>query len=156
VADAALTCRTGAYSEAWLRHCVTSAKERRDESRRRRHECPRHVGRPCQAGFTNTRNSSRGSPLRSMEKRSGWAIEQGFDPCYRKIAEQCAIRPGDEIDWVAAGEVIRMVPPGKQATAENRESQLRLFDQATERGLAKEVGEERTSTGVAALIDTNN
>jgi bifunctional DNA-binding transcriptional regulator/antitoxin component of YhaV-PrlF toxin-antitoxin module len=51
----------------------------------------------------------------------------------KKIAEQYAIRPGDEIDWVAAGEVIRVVPPGNQAIAENRESQLRLFDQATER-----------------------
>ena len=51
----------------------------------------------------------------------------------KKIAEQYAIRPGDHIDWVAAGEVIRVVPPGKQATPENRESQLRLFDQATER-----------------------
>jgi AbrB family looped-hinge helix DNA binding protein len=51
----------------------------------------------------------------------------------KKIAEQYAIRPGDEIDWVAAGEVIRVVPPGKQVIPENRESQLRLFDQATER-----------------------
>jgi AbrB family looped-hinge helix DNA binding protein len=51
----------------------------------------------------------------------------------KKIAEQYAIRPGDDIDWVAAGEVIRVVPPGKQAIRENRESQLRLFDQATER-----------------------
>ena len=51
----------------------------------------------------------------------------------KKIAEQYALRPGDNIDWVAAGEVIRVVPPGKQVIPENRESQLRLFDQATER-----------------------
>jgi AbrB family looped-hinge helix DNA binding protein len=51
----------------------------------------------------------------------------------KRIAERCSIRPGDEIDWVAAGEVIRVVPPSKHVPPENRESQLRLFDQATER-----------------------
>jgi len=51
----------------------------------------------------------------------------------RTIAERYHIRPGDQIDWVAAGEVIRVIPPGKQVAEENRESQLRLFDQATER-----------------------
>ena len=51
----------------------------------------------------------------------------------KKIAERYSIRPGDEIDWVAAGEVIRVIPPGKQAVPQDRESQLRLFDQATER-----------------------
>jgi len=40
---------------------------------------------------------------------------------------------GDHIDWAAAGEVIRVVPPGKQPPAEDRESRLRLFDQATKR-----------------------
>jgi bifunctional DNA-binding transcriptional regulator/antitoxin component of YhaV-PrlF toxin-antitoxin module len=51
----------------------------------------------------------------------------------RTIAEQYHIRPGDDIAWVPAGEVIRVVPPGKQVAAEDRESSLRLFDQATER-----------------------
>jgi bifunctional DNA-binding transcriptional regulator/antitoxin component of YhaV-PrlF toxin-antitoxin module len=52
----------------------------------------------------------------------------------RTIALQYNIRPGDEIDWVAAGEVIRVVPPGKQLAGEDdRESRLRLFDQATKR-----------------------
>ena len=51
----------------------------------------------------------------------------------RKIAEQYHIQPGDEIDWVAAGEVIRVIPPGKGAESGSRESQLRWFDQATER-----------------------
>ena len=51
----------------------------------------------------------------------------------RKIAEQYSIHPGDDIDWVPAGEVIRIIPPAKQVKSENRESQLRLFDQATER-----------------------
>ena len=51
----------------------------------------------------------------------------------RAIAEKYHIRPGDDIDWVPAGEVIRVIPPGKQAAPQDRDSQLRLFDQATER-----------------------
>lgn len=51
----------------------------------------------------------------------------------RKIADSYAIRPGDEIDWVAAGDVIRVIPPGRRATGLERESKLWLFDQATER-----------------------
>jgi bifunctional DNA-binding transcriptional regulator/antitoxin component of YhaV-PrlF toxin-antitoxin module len=51
----------------------------------------------------------------------------------RRIAEAYRIRPGDDIDWAPAGEVIRVIPPGKQAAPQSRESQLRLFDQATER-----------------------
>lgn len=51
----------------------------------------------------------------------------------RKIADAYRIRPGDEIDWEPAGEVIRVIPPGKQAVSQSRELQLRLFDQATER-----------------------
>lgn len=75
-------------------------------------------------------------------------------------------RPGDDIDWVAAGEGIRVIPPGKQAAPETPQSRLRLFDQATERhrsvhwrvrrsGLVTEAGPERTYTRVAALVDTN-
>jgi AbrB family looped-hinge helix DNA binding protein len=51
----------------------------------------------------------------------------------KRIADTFAIRPGDEIDWVAAGDVIRVIPPGSREQAVDRQSQLRLFDQATER-----------------------
>src|SRR5260370_35835474 len=51
----------------------------------------------------------------------------------KKIAELYGIHPGDDIDWVPAGGVIRVIPPAKKVVPENRESQLRLFDQATER-----------------------
>jgi len=51
----------------------------------------------------------------------------------KRIADEYHIRPGDEIDWVAAGEVIRVIPPGRQAAPPSPESPLRLFDQATER-----------------------
>ena len=51
----------------------------------------------------------------------------------KAIADKYQIRPGDEIDWVAAGDVIRVIPPGKNLEVEDRESRIRLFDQATER-----------------------
>jgi len=51
----------------------------------------------------------------------------------RMIAEKYAIHPGDEIGWVAAGEIIRVIPPGQRTQPEDRDSQLRLFDQATDR-----------------------
>jgi len=51
----------------------------------------------------------------------------------KMIADRYHIRPGDNIDWVAAGEVIRVIPPGEQAPPEDRASRLRLFDQATAR-----------------------
>jgi len=51
----------------------------------------------------------------------------------KTIADRYNIRPGDEIDWMAAGEVIRVIPPGKQPPHDDREARLRLFDQATER-----------------------
>ena len=51
----------------------------------------------------------------------------------RAIAEKYQIRPGDDISWVAAGEVIRVIPPGEKAPAEDRALKLHLFDQATER-----------------------
>jgi AbrB family looped-hinge helix DNA binding protein len=51
----------------------------------------------------------------------------------KAIADKFNIRPGDEIDWIAAGEVIRVVPSGKHIVVEDQESRLRLFDQATDR-----------------------
>ena len=51
----------------------------------------------------------------------------------KAIADMYHIRPGDDIDWRPAGEVIRVIPSSKLAVPQDRESQLRLFDQATER-----------------------
>ena len=50
----------------------------------------------------------------------------------KALAERHAIRPGDEIAWESAGEVIRVIPGGRK-TAPDRETRLRLFDQASER-----------------------
>ncbi len=51
----------------------------------------------------------------------------------RAIARLYRIRPGDEIDWVAAGDVIRVVPVTADVKPNDRDAMLRLFDQATER-----------------------
>lgn len=52
------------------------------------------------------------------------------------IADQYRIRPGDELQWVAAGDTIRVVPPGKRGRHEKQHTlkeRLELFDLATER-----------------------
>ncbi|PWU00389.1 MAG: hypothetical protein C5B51_25250 [Terriglobia bacterium] len=51
----------------------------------------------------------------------------------RAIADQYSIRPGDDINWIAAGDIIRVSPAGKAAKPPDRELQLRLFDKATDR-----------------------
>ena len=60
-------------------------------------------------------------------------------------AERYNIHPGDDIDWVAAGDVIRVIPPGERAVAEDFESRLRLFDQATERIRRRSAGRPKRS-----------
>lgn len=51
----------------------------------------------------------------------------------KAIAEQYGIRPGDDIEWVAAGDAIRVVPPGRRRTRLDVNTRLKLFDAATER-----------------------
>ena len=50
----------------------------------------------------------------------------------KALAERYAIRPGDEIAWEAAGDVIRVVP-GRRRAAPGHAARLRLFDNASER-----------------------
>ena len=51
----------------------------------------------------------------------------------RAIADAYFIRPGDEIEWVAAGEIIQVVPPGRRKPSLDRKARVALFDQATAR-----------------------
>lgn len=51
----------------------------------------------------------------------------------KAIAEQYGIRPGDHLDWIPAGDVIRVAPAGKQVAPIDRDSMLQLFDEATKR-----------------------
>lgn len=54
----------------------------------------------------------------------------------KAIADRFGIRPGDELQWTAAGEAIRVTPVGKSSRrpdARSVKERLELFDQATER-----------------------
>jgi AbrB family looped-hinge helix DNA binding protein len=52
----------------------------------------------------------------------------------KRVAEQYGIAPGDEIEFVPAGDVIRLVPKGRRVRAPlGYEERLRLFDAATAR-----------------------
>jgi AbrB family looped-hinge helix DNA binding protein len=51
----------------------------------------------------------------------------------KAIAQRYGIRPGDEIEWVPAGDTIRVLPPGRQAPVADLRLRLRMFDAATER-----------------------
>ena len=51
----------------------------------------------------------------------------------KAIAAQYGIRPGDEIEWVPAGDAIRVVPAGRQGRTADPQWKLKLFDAATER-----------------------
>jgi bifunctional DNA-binding transcriptional regulator/antitoxin component of YhaV-PrlF toxin-antitoxin module len=50
----------------------------------------------------------------------------------KALAERYAIRPGDDISWEAAGDVIRVVP-GRRGAPPGNAARLRLFDRASER-----------------------
>jgi AbrB family looped-hinge helix DNA binding protein len=51
----------------------------------------------------------------------------------KAIADQYNIRPGDHIDWTAAGEAIRVVPGGKPTVSADPKLRLHWFDLATRR-----------------------
>ncbi|MDT8450543.1 MAG: AbrB/MazE/SpoVT family DNA-binding domain-containing protein [Wenzhouxiangellaceae bacterium] len=52
----------------------------------------------------------------------------------KRIAEHHGIAPGDEIEFQSAGDVIRIVPAGREAhSALGTRERLRLFDEATAR-----------------------
>jgi bifunctional DNA-binding transcriptional regulator/antitoxin component of YhaV-PrlF toxin-antitoxin module len=55
----------------------------------------------------------------------------------KAIAEQYKIRPGDELEWVPAGEAIRVLKRSRSKSGKEQaltlEQRLRLFDQATAR-----------------------
>lgn len=63
------------------------------------------------------------------------------------IAERYGIEPGAEIDWLPAGDAIRVVPPGTVERRLDRARRLQLFDRATERQLERQ---GTTSSGSVA------
>ena len=57
----------------------------------------------------------------------------------RALAKRYHIAPGDEIEWEAAGDAIRVVPPRARPAADPA-TRLRLFDQATARQRRRDKG----------------
>ncbi|HXH84390.1 MAG TPA: AbrB/MazE/SpoVT family DNA-binding domain-containing protein [Candidatus Tectomicrobia bacterium] len=51
----------------------------------------------------------------------------------KAIAERFGIKPGDEIQWIASGDTIRVVPPNRTTQPLDLETRLKLFDAATAR-----------------------
>lgn len=50
----------------------------------------------------------------------------------KRLAEQFGIAPGDDVEFVAAADSIRLVLPGRTARRSlSREERLRLFDEDT-------------------------
>ena len=57
----------------------------------------------------------------------------------KRLAEQVGLEPGDEVEFLAAGDGIRMVPAGKaRAGALSTAERLRLFRAASERQRARD------------------
>lgn len=57
----------------------------------------------------------------------------------KRIAEQYGIAPGDEVEFQPAGDVIHLIPSGRQVRARlSLEERLRLFDAATARQRERE------------------
>jgi bifunctional DNA-binding transcriptional regulator/antitoxin component of YhaV-PrlF toxin-antitoxin module len=67
----------------------------------------------------------------------------------KAIAEQYQIRPGDELDWLPAGEAIRVIKrDAAESDATTRlaatvKERLQLFDQATARQRKRQAGSGR-------------
>ena len=65
----------------------------------------------------------------------------------KTVADQYGIRPGDDLDWVPAGEVIRVVPPARRAQVLDVKTRLKIFDQSEERQREREARRPRPKAG---------
>jgi AbrB family looped-hinge helix DNA binding protein len=66
----------------------------------------------------------------------------------KAIADHFAIRPGDEVDWSVAGDVIRVIPRKARpsmAPAQDGARRLALFDAATARQKRRQRGTRPTA-----------
>lgn len=72
----------------------------------------------------------------------------------KSMAERLHIRPGDEITWEIAGDVLRVAPAAKQKRSGNApDDQLRWFDQATRRQRQRERKNASSSAKPKPLAD---
>ena len=63
----------------------------------------------------------------------------------KAIAARYGIKPGQEIEWLPAGEAIRVVPHPDRSRQPDRNRRLDLFDRATERQRVRQAAAEKTS-----------
>jgi AbrB family looped-hinge helix DNA binding protein len=56
----------------------------------------------------------------------------------KRLVDSYRIKVGDEVELVASGETITLVPPRALRTMLSPEERLRLFDEATERQKARD------------------
>lgn len=61
----------------------------------------------------------------------------------KSVADQYQLKPGDDVVFEGAGDVIRVVPPGRQKPLADVATRLKLFDQATERQRLRQKGRRR-------------
>ena len=60
----------------------------------------------------------------------------------KAIAHRYGIRPGDEVEFLPAGDAIRVVPHVSRGEPHDRRRRLVLFDRATDRQRARQDGRE--------------
>ena len=56
----------------------------------------------------------------------------------KALAEQYGIQPGDDLQWHAAGDTLRVIPASKKASRLGHPERLRVFDEATRRQQERE------------------
>ena len=70
----------------------------------------------------------------------------------KAIAEQYGIRPGDELQWIPAGEAIRVVHSGKKRKSTKGptvQQRLALFDASTQRQRRREAALKGAGVGIS-------
>jgi bifunctional DNA-binding transcriptional regulator/antitoxin component of YhaV-PrlF toxin-antitoxin module len=60
----------------------------------------------------------------------------------KSLADRYGIQPGDDVQWEAAGEIIRMIPPRRAVPQRTRDERLEIFDQATRRQAQRQTRRE--------------
>jgi AbrB family looped-hinge helix DNA binding protein len=72
----------------------------------------------------------------------------------KSIADRFNIKPGDNIEWEAAGEIIRVVPRLKRAKSKVApQDRLQHFDRATKRQREREVTLDPVLLAASAQAD---
>jgi len=75
----------------------------------------------------------------------------------KRIAEQYGIAPGDELEFVPAGNVIHLVTSRQRNLSRvNTEERLRLFDAATARQRERKKHDDSRRASRRAGLDTEN